>query len=52
LVDLGLADHNDPFTGIIAKEVIHVVSLGIDDPAAIRARVLGVLDKGPPTETG
>ena len=42
LADLGLSDRNDPFTEIIAKEIIHVASLGVVDPSEIRARVLAM----------
>jgi hypothetical protein len=42
LGDLGLSDRNDPFTEIIAKEIIHIASLGIVDASEIRARVLTV----------
>jgi len=45
LVDLGLSDRNDPFTEIIAKEIIHIASLGVLDASEIRARVLGVFAK-------
>ena len=40
LADLGLSDRNDPFTEIIAKEIIRVASLGVLDASEIRARVL------------
>jgi hypothetical protein len=50
LVDLGLADRNDPFTEIVAKEIIQVASLGVHDADQIRVRVLGVLGKGTPIE--
>ena len=43
LDDLGLADRNDPFTEIIAKEVIHVASQGVRKAAEIRAQVLAAL---------
>jgi hypothetical protein len=42
LADLGLSDRNDPFTEIIAKEIIHVASLGVLDASEIRSRVLTV----------
>jgi hypothetical protein len=50
LLDLGLKDRQDPFTEIVAKEIIQVASLGVHDAAAIRTRVLGVLGKGTPTQ--
>jgi hypothetical protein len=42
LADLGLSDRNDPFTEIIAKEIIRIASLGVVDAAEIRARALAV----------
>jgi hypothetical protein len=50
LLDLRLADRNDPFTDIVAKEIIQVVSLGAHDAATIRARVSGVLGQPNPTD--
>jgi hypothetical protein len=50
LGDLGLSDRNDPFTEIVAKEIILVASFGVRDPAQIRARVVAVLGKPNPTE--
>lgn len=50
LGDLGLSDRNDPFTEIVAKEIILVASFGVRDPAQIRARVVAVLSKPNPTE--
>lgn len=50
LVDVGLKDRHDPFTEIIAKEILKVASMGVHDAATIRARVLGVLGKGSPTD--
>ena len=43
LGDLGLADRNDPFTEIIAKEVIQVASRGVRNTTEIRAQVLAAL---------
>jgi hypothetical protein len=45
LIDLGLSDRSDPFTEIIAKEIIHIASLGVLDASEIRARVLAVFGK-------
>jgi hypothetical protein len=47
LVDLGLSDRNDPLTESIAKEIIHIASLGVLDASEIRARVLGVFGNSP-----
>jgi hypothetical protein len=47
LADLGLSDRNDPFTEIIAKEIIHMASLGVLDASEIRARVLAVFQNTP-----
>jgi hypothetical protein len=43
LGDLGLTDRNDPFTEIIAKEVIQVASRGVRNTSEIRAQVLVAL---------
>jgi hypothetical protein len=49
LGDLQLADRNDPFTEIVAKEVLRAASLGPRDPAQIRARVLAALGRPSPS---
>jgi hypothetical protein len=51
LLDLGLPERDDPFTEVVAKEIIQVASLGVRDPAQMRARVLGVLGQPNLTET-
>ena len=43
LSDLSLADRNDLFTEIIAKEIIHVASRGVRNAAEIRGQVLAAL---------
>jgi hypothetical protein len=40
LSDLGLADRNDPFTEIVAKEIIKIASRGVHSATEIRALVL------------
>ena len=47
LGDLGLADRNDPFTEIVAKEILKIARRGERDAAAIRAKVLAVLANAP-----
>jgi hypothetical protein len=43
LGDLDLADRNDPFTEIVAKQVIAVTSRGVRDTAEIRKQVLSTI---------
>jgi len=43
LTELQLLDRNDPFTEIVAKQVIQVASTSVHDPAEIRKQVLSVL---------
>jgi hypothetical protein len=45
LSDLQLADRNDPFAQIVAREVIEAARTGARDAAEIRRRVLSVLTK-------
>jgi hypothetical protein len=45
LGDLGLADRNDPFTEIVAKEIIKIASRGVHCATEIRAMVLTTLGK-------
>jgi hypothetical protein len=45
LVDLQLADRNDPFTEIIAKHVIEVAGTGVSSASEIREKVLVLLAK-------
>jgi hypothetical protein len=45
LTDLELADRTDPFTEIVAKQVIEVASTGVRSAAEIRKKVLGTLAK-------
>jgi hypothetical protein len=42
---LQLADRNDPFTEVVAKEVIDLARLGVDDVVEMRLWVLNSLDK-------
>jgi hypothetical protein len=42
---LQLGDRNDPFTEVVAKEVIKAARLGVHDAAAMRQRVLDALGK-------
>jgi hypothetical protein len=42
---LQLADRNDPFTEVVAKEVIEIARLGVRDAEEIRQRVLNTLGK-------
>jgi hypothetical protein len=42
---LQLADRNDPFTEVVAKEVIRAARLGVYDAAEMRQRVLNTLGK-------
>jgi hypothetical protein len=43
LADLRLADRNDPFTEIVAKEIVRIASRGVHSAAEIRAQVLTTL---------
>jgi hypothetical protein len=45
LSDLRLADRNDPFTEIVAKEIIRIASRGVHSATEIRAMVLTTLGK-------
>ena len=45
LGDLGLADRNDPFTEIVAQEVLKVASRGVRNATEIRAQVRAALGK-------
>ena len=45
LADLRLADCNDPFTEIVAKEIVKIASRGVRSAAEIRAQVLTALGK-------
>ena len=42
---LQLPDPNDPFTEVVAKEVIELARLGLRDVAEMRQRVLNTLGK-------
>jgi hypothetical protein len=45
LADLQLADRNDPFAKVVAKEVIEAARLGVRDAPTLRKRVLNALRK-------
>jgi hypothetical protein len=45
LGDLDLLDRNDPFTEVVAKEVIEAARLGLHDVPAMRQWVLNTLGK-------
>jgi hypothetical protein len=45
LTDLRLADRNDPFTEIVAKEIVRIASRGVRRASEIRSEVLTVLGK-------
>lgn len=45
LGDLRLADRNDPFTVIVAKEIMKVASRGVREATEIRTHVLAALGK-------
>ena len=45
LADLRLADRNDPFTEIVAKEIVRIASRGVRTATEIRAEVLTTLGK-------
>jgi hypothetical protein len=45
LGDLRLADRNDPFTKIVAKEIVEIASRGVRSAAKIRVQVLTALGK-------
>jgi hypothetical protein len=45
LGDLELVDRNDPFTVIVAKEIMKVASGGVRNATEIRAQVLAALGK-------
>jgi hypothetical protein len=43
LVDLGLADRDDPITEIVAKAIVTLTSKGEFDPTTIKDRALKVI---------
>jgi len=45
LDDLKLTDRNDPFTEIVAKEIVKVASRGVRNATEMRAQVLTGLKK-------
>ena len=45
LGDLEVADRNDPFAQVIAKEVLRAARLGLRDVAEMHQQVLGTLGK-------
>jgi hypothetical protein len=45
LGDLDVADRNDPFTEVVAKEIIEAARLGVHDVDAMRQWVLNTLGK-------
>ena len=45
LGDLDLANRNDPFTEIVAREVLRAARLGLRDVAEMHQQVLGTLGK-------
>jgi hypothetical protein len=45
LADLRLADRNDPFTEIVAKEIVKIASRGVHSATEMRAMVLTTLGK-------
>ena len=45
LGDLQLVNSNDPFTTVVAKEVIEAARLGVLDAPTLRERVLNALEK-------
>jgi hypothetical protein len=45
LGDLDLANRNDPFTEIVAKEVLRAARQGVQDVAEMHQQVLGTLGK-------
>ena len=45
LGDLEVADRNDPFAEVIAKEVLRAARLGLRDVAEMHQQVLGTLGK-------
>jgi hypothetical protein len=47
LVDLRLVDRNDPFTEIVAKEILKIAGRGERDAGAIRAKVLAAIGNAP-----
>ena len=51
LGDLGLVDRNDPFTEIVAKEIVKVASRGTRTPTEIRTTVLAALKSQPRPES-
>jgi hypothetical protein len=43
LIDLGLADRNDPITEIVASAIVSITSMGERDPAVIKDRALNAI---------
>jgi hypothetical protein len=46
LVDLRLADRDDPITEIVAAAIVTITSMGERDPATIKDRALNALSAG------
>ena len=43
LLDLGLADRDDPITEIVASAIVGITSMGERDPVTIKERALNAL---------
>jgi hypothetical protein len=43
LVDLGLADRDDPITEIVATAIVNITSMGELDPATVKDRALNAI---------
>ena len=43
LIDLGIADRNDPLTELIARSIVNVTATGERDPALIKQRAINAL---------
>ena len=43
LIDLGIADRNDPLTELIARSIVNVTATGERDPVLIERRAINAL---------
>ena len=43
LVDLGIADRNDPFTELIARTIVNVTATGERNPVSMKERAINAL---------
>jgi hypothetical protein len=52
LLDLGLANRDDPITEIVATAIVSITSMGERDPMTIKDRALNTLGARSPVRSG